>query len=631
MPVQHTIFGHAVSFSRYRPPRRVLIVLIFAAAFAISTLIFAIDSSIPAIPVTEPLSDGVPPRPNHKFPKTQRPKIPLPSLPNPFRPPAHQPAVQANSSSGQVNWHSHWKWLNPFSSTITLDENRAVLPPLPERPPIYTFYDSTEKKDEKIRQAEGRLILTWRKAWWAQGFRPVILGKAEAMNNPLHESLRRTRKLEPALDAELDRWLAWEHMGSGILASWLALPMAARNDSLLAYLRRGTYPKLTRYYDLGSGLLCGDKGAITAALKQALDNPKFNESKTFLEAVPEEAFDVDSTHEGVAYYPATTVTQLYKSVSEKLEASPAQGLEALAQLINSHLHTTFQNVFSKGIAVLKPLPEHSTALVDPALQVATRLAECPDFGKTADHLSCPPNRLDCIPCDPHHPLHISTPQIFRNASSLYTIGTVPHPYTLVSLVSKRTDINTRYVRRETNRDPWIQAATHELLGKDVGNAPRIVKFKESVASEWDSARSLWITPEKGLPQDLDWHFGFTLPEGRTFDDKSSPRGPGSMPAGLRPDSEGPVPPEKELRQERTLLQTASAAVKSTSRQQKVLRELVEAWNLADTEAWRFVRAYRARSHVERLKWEEEEKKFAGGVGTEGRGSGWGKWFDRGRR
>jgi len=53
--------------------------------------------------------------------------------------------------------------------------------------------------------------------------------------------------------------------------------------------------------------------------------------------------------------------------------------------------------------------------------------------------------------------------------------------------------------------------------------------------------------------------------------------------------------------------------------------VIEAWNLADTEAWRFVRAFGAREVVERAQWEEEEKKFAGG---EERDKGWGRWFDR---
>lgn len=68
--------------------------------------------------------------------------------------------------------------------------------------------------------------------------------------------------------------------------------------------------------------------------------------------------------------------------------------------------------------------------------------------------------------------------------------------------------------------------------------------------------------------------------------------------------------------------------------QILLRDAVEAWNMADTEAWRFVRAFGAREAMIRKKWELEEKHFAGGrndddneeEGEEGEKSGWGRWI-----
>lgn len=62
--------------------------------------------------------------------------------------------------------------------------------------------------------------------------------------------------------------------------------------------------------------------------------------------------------------------------------------------------------------------------------------------------------------------------------------------------------------------------------------------------------------------------------------------------------------------------------------------------MADTEAWRFVRAFGAREAMIRKKWELEERGFAGGGGggggrdgdgdeglaEEGEESGWGKWI-----
>lgn len=53
--------------------------------------------------------------------------------------------------------------------------------------------------------------------------------------------------------------------------------------------------------------------------------------------------------------------------------------------------------------------------------------------------------------------------------------------------------------------------------------------------------------------------------------------------------------------------------------------------MADTEAWRFVRAFGAREAMIRKKWELEERAFAGGDGgaeerEEGEESGWGRWI-----
>ena len=54
-------------------------------------------------------------------------------------------------------------------------------------------------------------------------------------------------------------------------------------------------------------------------------------------------------------------------------------------------------------------------------------------------------------------------------------------------------------------------------------------------------------------------------------------------------------------------------------------DAVEKWNLADTEAWIFARAYSARRRMARKKWEEEEKSY---VGSESKAYGKGRWTDR---
>ncbi|KAK5676182.1 hypothetical protein LTS12_029516, partial [Elasticomyces elasticus] len=81
-----------------------------------------------------------------------------------FRPAAHKPPEQKNSTSGESKWYSDWEWINPFSSSITLDENRSVLPPLADRTFIYAYYDTRKYNDPKEENADAQLLLTWRRA-----------------------------------------------------------------------------------------------------------------------------------------------------------------------------------------------------------------------------------------------------------------------------------------------------------------------------------------------------------------------------------------------------------------------------------------------------------------------------------
>ncbi|KAI9759989.1 MAG: plasma membrane fusion protein prm1 [Chaenotheca gracillima] len=642
MPVQRTFFGQSVSVPRWMPPRRILFVLITASLFTIGTLIFASSSqSLSSVPSVEDLADLSKHIDDH-LPKSL-PKISIPNFNNPLGPSAHTPPVQANSTSasGETKWHSTWKWLkNPFSSSLTLDENRAVLPPLRTRPPIYTFFDTTVKRDKAAKDAEEKLLLGWRRAWWAQGFRPIVLARAEAMKNPMYETFQfRLRdkdndmEMDPQLEIELVKWLAWEHMGTGILSNYLAIPMAPFEDPLLSYLRRGEYPQLTRYEGLDGGVFSGERSGISAAVKQALDNPDLLKAKSFIEAVPKDAFTVDPSHDGIAFYDMNIINDRYKVVSETYAKSASDGKEALAQLINEHLHSTFQNSFSQGIAVLKPFPAHMTTLVEPALQIADLLGEC---SSSPMPTSCPPNKNRCNPCASAHRLQITTPSMYRNKTGLYTIGTVPHPYTLTSLMSQREELDARFVRRETTRDQWIFQTTKEYLGTGVSGLRRIIKFKEAVAGEDGTAHSLWLIPEKEPPtENLEWYFGFKLPVEKSNGGVATPPVPGSDPNSRRGERKrqgtggpaDPIPTAEELKQEQGLLVKAKESLKSSNKPQQVIKGTVEAWSLADTEAWKFVRAFRARSKVERMKWEEEEKQFNGGVGVEGRGSALSRWFD----
>ncbi|KAL4960458.1 uncharacterized protein BDV14DRAFT_182581 [Aspergillus stella-maris] len=566
-------------------------------------LIFVIFSSSPK---TEVIREEISTAAEHV------PKLPSLSdlhLPT-FEPPAHKaPEPQQDSSSGDTKWFSNWAWLNPFSSSITLDEDRSVLPPLPSRPYIFTYYDPAKAKDRNELKADDELLLAWRRAWYAQGFRPTILGRSEAKTHPLYGSLKDI-DMSPELEEDMFKWLAWGHMGDGLFADWRCFPMARYDDATLARLRTEVDSDvITRFDKSHSCLLSGKKPTIIAAIEQASRNI-LKSSKSFTELIPNDLFRTESTT-SLAFYDSATIETHYHELSEKAKPSASDRRLALVDLINSHLQNTFVNSFPGGVAVLKPFTEHTTALVEPALRLAKALGKCPEAVSLS---SCPPNLPDCDPCNEHKPMTISQPTTYVNNTRVFTIGTLPHPYTLISLLQNSPDVTTRHIRRETPRDEWLREITSDQIDRQLGGGPRVVLFKRVVADVPAIGTSLWMTVEsltaevgQALPSELldefEWQLGFRIPRDSNVDAKNEGEAKESM-QHSNPSKEG-------VEQEYSIIQRAREILRQKSNRVNIWK-VAEAWNMADTEVWRFVKAYRARSIVERRKWQEDERNFLGG-------------------
>lgn len=530
-----------------------------------------------------------------------------------FDPPAHKPPEpQQDSSSGDSKWFSHLSWLNPFSSSITLDENRSVLPPLRNRPYVFTYYSPRKGIEEEERNADGQLMFAWRRAWYAQGFRPVVLSRGEAVANPLHESVKNL-ELSSEMEEELFRWLAWGHMGDGLFADWRCFPMARYDDATLSHLRGGPESDhITLFDKTGSSVLSGKKPTINAAIEKA-SKEIVKSAKSLVDLMPDELLNMQQT-KSLALYDSATIAARYHELTEKAIPSPSARRLALVDLINSHLQNTFVNSFPGGMVVLKPFAEHTTALVEPALRLARALGKCPD---SVSPSSCPPNVQECHPCNAKKPIKISQPGAYKNNTQAFTIGTLPHPFTLISLLQNSAEVTTRHIRRETPRDEWLREITNEQIVRELGGGPRVVLFKKIVADETAIGTSLWMTveslsPEHGqaLPSDLldefEWQLGFRIPRDSNVDSKNEGEAKQSM-QHANPSKEG-------VEREYTTIQQARDILKEqqpSSSNKPNIPKVAEAWNMADTEVWRFVKAYRARSIVERRKWEEEEKKFFG--------------------
>ena len=551
----------------------------------------------------------------------------LPKFHNPFSRPSHKPPVQANSTSGESSWFSDWKWKHPFSSSITLEENRAVLPPLRQRIPIYTFYDNDNEKTKEAREVEQKLLLMWRRAWWAQGFSPIVLGRPEAMNNPLYQTIRR-QSVNVRLEADLARWLAWAAMGGGILTDWLVFPMASFHDHFLSFLRRGEYPQLSKYKGLRSAFLVGDKRSIEKAILQINLASNTSTANSLADILPADILTEADNVNSIAYYDRKDLSTNYKDVADVIIDSEAEGLALLAQLINAHIHMTWKNCFPKGITILEPMHQYMTALYDPAVELAQRLAQCPVSPISS---SCPPNNRDCRPCEPNEPMELIVKEAYRNESDAFSIGTVPHPYTTAILRHRYSDLSVRFIRRNTTRDLWLSSIMNDPADSDSKSGPAaVVAFKEAVAGDQRTSRSLWLTAEQESGKDLNWIFGFILPSERRSTEKEPVSVTDDVPAANAmsepplPKVDWPRPEGEELVMEYELLKSARSTINGDDSAKVSLKNVVEAWNLLDTEAWHFARAYSARRRTERLVWEEKENEFAG---AETPSKGFMRWLD----
>ena len=263
-------------------------------------------------------------------------------------------------------------------------------------------------------------------------------------------------------------------------------------------------------------------------------------------------------------------------------------------------------------------------------------------------------------------MHVTQPESFRNTSSLYTIATVPHPYTLLTLNNQSSTIDVAHIRRNTDRDTWIHAVTRNILGDGRGGASRLVGLKDAVASPFASSRSLWFTVEhfptalisapvaadhtpsndvqdrpqqfiSSFPENwlehIDWHFGFPVPRAtKSHGESMNPVpitdrwGKGAMEAPQDPKSSyDPADPDAQhkLTEQRILKEARIAISQKKDKALVKLCNVAEKWNLADLEAWKFVRAFRARSVLELEQFLKEESAFEG---TGGQGRKGGTWW-----
>jgi hypothetical protein len=164
-------------------------------------------------------------------------------------------------------------------------------------------------------------------------------------------------------------------------------------------------------------------------------------------------------------------------------------------------------------------------------------------------------------------------------------------------------VTTRHIRRETERDPWLTEVSKDRLSSEFGGAARAVVLKQAVADDSAIGTSLWMTVEslpanngQVLPSELldefEWQFGFKIPRSGPTETKKDGEKKESAQNTNKGSMQNANPSKQGIEKEYDLITKAREVLKSKETNRIGIKDVAEAWNLADTEIWRFVRAYR---------------------------------------
>jgi hypothetical protein len=413
------------------------------------------------------------------------------------------------------------------------------------------------------------------------------------------------------------------------------------------------------------------------------------DKKTVVSALSDKEIAIEKAADSLASYSSGIIEERYSEILAKEGESKTKQLQSLNKLMNSHLHHTWRSAFPKGIEVLKPFPEHTAPLIGRAMRLAEYLLSCPE---TPIPSSCPPNAPKCTPCREAKGARISTPAQYHNATDHFTIGTVPHPWTLATLSNLRERLDVPWIRRESKRDPWLGEVMRDLLSGPASRGVQITRFKQAVAGDGALAYTFWF-PAEDMPVELNWQFGFDIPKSALDDPKTASTDSSSSSTASSStesstgssstadaaaaatttataekradeDSKNKESKNKESKnkeskdkesqekdskdkqsidsepqnapevvedvgvKEQRLFDNAKKLIALTkSTDETKLRASLEAWSMADTEIWKFTRAFQARRIKVRTDWEKEEAGYSRGAGTEGGRTSWSRWQD----
>ncbi|VVT48557.1 uncharacterized protein SAPINGB_P001837 [Magnusiomyces paraingens] len=150
-------------------------------------------------------------------------------------------------SSPLTVWRNRRYTFNPETPLSRYVPDVAI-PLVPERPAVYAYFDladpSLSKRDEPSSETnhkgnqnhhvESQILETWKRAWYAIGFKPVVLTQKDAKEHYMYQSIEKALEgrddLKKILLKNYGKWFAYASKEKGILADHRVFPLSRNYD-----------------------------------------------------------------------------------------------------------------------------------------------------------------------------------------------------------------------------------------------------------------------------------------------------------------------------------------------------------------------------------------------------------------
>lgn len=315
----------------------------------------------------------------------------------------HWVSAADNNSASKLS-QSLDDWRNMFIIQNDADKNQdltkigspTAIPPAHGRAPIYTYFGLTDT-NSKIYRSELAMLETWKRTWYAMGFRPVVLTAVDALKHPEYSSFIRaldsSGKASEWTKSHFSQFLAWSTVG-GVLCDYRVFPMTRFfNDDILLMLRQAKYsgPPLS-FVQEDSALVAADDISAKNIVADLVLSSSHSADPEKLQEVLKKAFkQYKDTNEVFAYYSDKNMNLISFGLFGENYGDKAYDPEYVLLAIRVHLHQIFMNAYPDGAVYVDPV---TLTFTDQSLTSKQRDQKKKQYKK--DILTMTPDRFNFV-------------------------------------------------------------------------------------------------------------------------------------------------------------------------------------------------------------------------------------------